>query len=533
MNNLLGIIEIFYICLGGLFGFIFYKRYQLGVGIYVIIGIILGPDMLNCVSISYLSQTFSSLGILFVLFEIGLHLSYEKILVLKQYLLSSSFSIFFSVISVLITFFLYTIFTPIANIYILISMLLCISSTPLVFNLLQEKNKLYTKTGRFVFTTMLLQDILSIFLLINNTNNENIFLTLSKTIIILFFLFLIGKKVINKIFKKFSYSLDFILLISFLIIIGLSLLTEYAGLSLELGAVLAGFLLAETDYSTYIESQILPMKKVLLCVFFMTTGMYFPLKFLYANLATSMILFISIMIFKFIGLFLGARLFLLNTLQSITAALMLLSVGEVIFIFINKIFQEYTHIIPRAILNYLCIITVLSLVITPIFFHLFYFFYHKKMEQTSFNQERFILLGFNNVTEIIIQIFEKYQINYLCLEKNINIVNKNQNYNLTVYNDVDIQNIKNLSRIFQNTNGIFFYSPPNALLLTEIKSYNNFNIYIRVQNSEEQRFYENLGFRTIHIDIYNEVINICNIILKDKDINLDEVEKTFFNNFAL
>ena len=83
MNDLLGIIEIFYICLGGLLGYFLYSKYNTGVGIYIIMGIILGPSIFNCVSISYLSTTLSSLGILFVLFEIGLHLSYEKILLLK------------------------------------------------------------------------------------------------------------------------------------------------------------------------------------------------------------------------------------------------------------------------------------------------------------------------------------------------------------------------------------------------------------------------------------------------------------------
>ena len=106
-------------------------------------------------------------------------------------------------------------------------------------------------------------------------------------------------------------------------------------LSLELGAVFAGFLLAETEYATFIESQIIPVKEMLLCIFFMTIGMFFPFQFAYTNMYTCLLLFFGIMVAKFTGLYAGHRL-ILNNLQSIKASLMLLSIGEVVFIFINR-----------------------------------------------------------------------------------------------------------------------------------------------------------------------------------------------------
>lgn len=525
MDSLLGVVEIFYICLGGLFGFLFYTRYHLGVGVYVLMGIILGPQVLNCVSISYLSNTLSSIGLLFVLFEIGLHLSYEKILILKHYLLSSSLSIIFSIITVTTgVFFLKSA----GNIYLLIGMLLCISSTPIIYHLLQEKNKLYTKTGRFVFTVMLLQDILSIFLLINNTNNNTMLWTLAKTAVVLLVLFVVGKKVIKNIFKKFSCSFEFILLISFLTIIGLSLLTEYMGLSLELGAVLAGFLMAETDYSSYIESQIVPIKQVLLCVFFMTMGMHFPLLFLYKNFIYCLLLFVGAIFLKFIGLFLGARLFLLNNLQSVTGAVMLLSVGEVVFIFINKILPRWSSTIPPNLLNYLSIVTVLSLLITPLLFHFFYYLYHTQVDKNLGEKKQFIVIGFNDATEIVIKIFQKNQINYLCLDNNVKIIseNKDKGYNIFLVNYTDT---KTISKIISSSTGVFFSYAPPLSLLQQIQSYTREKIYIKIKDQQEEQYYNELGFSPIRISKYDEAFKICTHILSSFGIDEIELEKMFLN----
>jgi CPA2 family monovalent cation:H+ antiporter-2 len=508
MNSLLGVIEIFYLCLGGLLGFLLYTRYNLGVGIYVIMGIILGPSLLNCVSISYLSNTLSSIGILFVLFEIGLHLSYEKIILLKQYLLSTTVSIGLSILIVASALFFF-----IPKIYLLVTMLLCVSSTPIIFHILNEKNKLYTKTGRFIFTTMLLQDILSI-------------TTLVKTIIILAILSLLGKKIINNLFKKLSCSFEFILLVSFLIIIGLSLLTEHFGLSLELGAVLAGFLLAETDYSMYIESQIVPIKQMLLSVFFMTMGMYFPLKFMLNNLTYSLLFFSGTMILKFTGLFIGARLLLLNTVQSITASLMLLSVGEVIFIFISKIFPNFSSVVHVSTLNYLSIITVLSLIVTPILFYIFFYFYHTKTEVSFGEHKKFVIIGFNDVTEVIIKALNHSQTNYICLENSIKVVNdhKTKNFNIVLSNYTDS---KTVSKTIKASVGVFFSSPPPLSLLQQIQSYTKENIYVKVKDSKEEEYYRALNVIPIRIDVYDEAFKVCSIVMENFGIDNTELEKIF------
>lgn len=525
MNDLLGIIEIFYICLGGLLGYFLYSKYNTGVGIYIIMGIILGPPIFNCVSISYLSTTLSSLGILFVLFEIGLHLSYEKILLLKEYLVSSSLSIVLSIVFLSGFLLISSIYS---KSYMLIGILFSISSTPIVFNILQEKNKLYTTTGRLVFTTMLLQDIVSIILLVNNnnTNSTSIFFTLLKSIGIFLLLFVIGKKVINEIFKRFLSTWEFILLVAVLLIIGLSLLTEFFHLSLELGAVFAGFLLAETEYATFIESQIIPVKEMLVCLFFMTVGMFFPFQFALNHLSTCILLFLAISICKFIGLYLGHRL-ILNNIQSIKGALMLLSVGEVMFIFINRLFVNK---ISPEILNYLRVITVFSFIITPLFLRFFYYFYKEKLSKDNNennNQNLFIIGGLNKITCIIIEFLQEANINYICLEKDIKIINnfKNRNFNVKLMNYYDIKNLQPLLK--QHLIGILFSEEMDMNLIKQIKQIKNINIYVKINNKANKDKYIDTGIIPIYIDAYDEAYKVCEMMKEDFLMDHNDLENIF------
>lgn len=519
MNDLLGIIEVFYICLGGLLGYFLYSKYNTGVGIYIIMGIILGPSVFNCVTISYLSTTLSSLGILFVLFEIGLHLSYEKILLLKEYLVSSSLSIGLSILFLSGFLLISSIYS---KAYILIGMLFSISSTPIVFNILQEKNKLYTTTGRLVFTTMLLQDILSIILLVNNTNSSNIFMTLLKSVGILLVLFFIGKKIINELFKRFSSTWEFILLMAVLLIIGLSLLTEFYELSLELGAVLAGFLLAETEYATFIESQIIPVKEMLLCIFFMTIGMFFPFQFAFSNLYTCLFLFTAVMICKFIGLYIGHRL-ILNHLQSVKGSLMLLSIGEVMFIFINRLLVNNVN---ENILNYLTIITVLSLIITPIIFLIFCYFYEEKGLQ-DISENLFIIVGLNKVTCIIIEFLQEANINYLCLEKDIKVINnfKNRNFNVQMNNYEDIKNIQPFLK--KHLIGILFSEEMDINFIKQIKKIKNINIYIKINNKINKYKYKQIDVIPIYIDAYDEAYKVCEMMKEDFLMDDNDLQNIF------
>lgn len=516
----IGVIESFFICLGGLIGSMLCHHYKLGVGIYVIMGILLGPSVFNIVSLSYLSNTLSAIGILFVLFEIGLHLSYEKILTLKKFLGNSILSIFLSITTINLGLY----FMKISYEILLISMLICISSTPVVYELLTSTKKMYTKVGRFVFTMIILQDILSIILLINHHNKNSFFFTIVSTVIILGFLILVGTKVINKLFKKLSDSFAFILFASFLIIVGLSILTEYIGLSLELGAVLAGFLLAETDYKDYIESQVMIIKDVLLAVFFMTIGMHLPTGFFLENWIKVILLLITVLFCKFVGIFIGARLYLLNNIQSITASIMLLSIGEPVFIFVSKIFPKY---VPENISNYILLITVFSIILAPLIFQLYYYFYNHKIDKSIDHNSKFIIIGCNDVTEIIMDIFQQNDISYLCLDNDLNRVNtyKNKGYKISI---TDYKDNKLLIKTIRESQGVFFSYLPPQHLINQVKSIcKNKKLYIKVKDTKEEEFFNQMNIKTIRIDVYDEAYKVCNEILPDLGIEEEVLEKIY------
>lgn len=519
-----GVIEVFFICFGGLIGSILCYNLHLGIGIYALIGIILGPSLLNCVSLSYLSSTLSTIGILFVLFEIGLHLSYEKILVLRKYIPNSILAIALSIFCVN-GFLLY--FVPFKA-ALLLSMLICISSTPVVYQILVNTKKLYTKIGRLVFTTMILQDILSIILLVNHKNTHSILFTIVSTVAILTLLFLVGSKIVNKIFKKISDSFHFILFVAFIIIVGLSIITDYMGLSSELGAVLAGFLLAETDYKEYIEGEIANIKEVLLAVFFMSVGMYLPTTFLLQHWPQVLIILASVLGLKFFGIVVGSRILLLNNIQSITAGLMLLSVGEPVFIFVSKILPD---MVSSDVSNYLILVTVLSIIISPILFKIFFQFYHKKIDLKNkhINEyQQFIIVGCNDVTQLIIRILHENHIDYMAIDNDVSRVNayKNKGYHIKL---TDYKDTGTLVKIIKKANGIFFsYIPANLVIHEAIKNSKK-SIFIKVKDIKEEEKYKALGLIPIRIDMYDEAYKVCSKIMPEFGIDESEIEKIFIS----
>jgi CPA2 family monovalent cation:H+ antiporter-2 len=371
---------------------------------------------------------------------------------------------------------------------------------------------------------MLLQDILSIILLVNHKNTHSIFFTITSTTIILGLLFLVGKKVINNLFKRVSDSFEFILFIAFIIIIGLSLVTDYMGLSSELGAVLSGFLLAETDYKEYIEDEITNIKEVLLAIFFMTTGMYLPINFFLANWQNVLLLLFVVLFLKFIAVVIGARIFLLNNVQSVTSGLMLLSIGEPVFIFVNKILPE---MVSKEVINYLLLITVLSIIISPIIFKIYFYFYQNKLEGIRKTEnEKFIIVGCNDMTKLIITIFEENQIDYMAIDNDINRVNqyKNKGYNIKL---TDYKDTGALMKIIKNANGMFFSYIPSDFVINQAIKYSKKSIFIKVQDIKDEEKFKKLGLIPIRIDIYDEAYKMCSTILPEFGIDESEIEKVF------
>lgn len=279
--------EIFFeigiaIVLAGILGFIAKILKQPLMLAFVLTGIILGPSLFNIVSNQEIIHYFSSMGIAFLLFIVGLDLNLKKIKGLSLYAISLGLSqVFFTFI---FGFFisLFFDFSILASIYIALA--LTFSSTAIIVKLFSEKRELNSLHGKLIIGILIIQDVVALIALIvlrgldvtNLTSVQiilpNLILTLIKGLGLFVFVFIAGKYIIPKILKIISQSVELLFLISISWCLGLALLAQYMGLSIEIGAFLAGISIATTPYSLDITSRIKPLRDFFITVFFISLG---------------------------------------------------------------------------------------------------------------------------------------------------------------------------------------------------------------------------------------------------------------------
>lgn len=293
------------IILAGVFGFLARLIKQPLILAYIFAGIILGPSFLNLIKNHEVIYYFSSLGIAFLLFTIGLELDIRK---LKKFsflvaVVGLGQVIFTGFFGFLLSYFFG--FSPLASLYLALA--LTFSSTAIVVKLLSDNKELDSLQGKFIIGTMLIQDLVAILALILlrginlSLSLDNLFLQtviiLLKGVVFLFASLFLGRHFISYFLKFASRSPELLFLISISWCLVLIFLAQKIGLSLEIGAFLAGLGLAATFYSYEIVGKIKPLRDFFLIIFFMSLG----LQMTWQNIQTNWILVLIFSLFVIFG----------------------------------------------------------------------------------------------------------------------------------------------------------------------------------------------------------------------------------------
>lgn len=244
---------------------------------YIISGIIAGPFFLGILPGIDAVGVFSEFGIAFLLFIVGLHLSPRVIKeVGKISLITGLGQIFFTT---LLGYFIAILlgFSPLTSIYLAIAV--SFSSTIIIMKLLSDKGDLYSLYGKISIGFLLVQDLVAIIVLIivssiSSGGNiaSQIVLTLLKGLVILFVLVPVSIFILPKFQSFFGKSQEFLFVFSIAWGLGLASLFFYAGLSIEVGALIAGILLSMSSYSLEISSRLKPLRDFFLISFFLLLG---------------------------------------------------------------------------------------------------------------------------------------------------------------------------------------------------------------------------------------------------------------------
>jgi CPA2 family monovalent cation:H+ antiporter-2 len=247
---------------------------------YVVVGVVLGPSGFNVAPQDAEARNLAGFGVVFLMFSIGLEFSLAKLKTMRSLVFG------LGSLQVIFTMALATALSLAVGVGIEAGLALggalAMSSTAIVVKLLAERNELDTQHGRRIIGVLLFQDLAVVPLLIfipALASGENMAMQMAyagiRAVVALGLILVLGQRLLRPWFHLVAArkSSELFMLNVLLITLGLAYITDMAGLSLALGAFVAGMLISETEYRYQVESDIRPFRDVLMGLFFVTIGM--------------------------------------------------------------------------------------------------------------------------------------------------------------------------------------------------------------------------------------------------------------------
>lgn len=254
---------------------------------FLIAGVIIGPNTLGLVQDQELVDMLAEIGIILLLFSIGIEFSLEKLARIKNAIIvGGGLQVLLSVVAVVGILSYFGVDLKVAT---YTGCLVALSSTAIILGLMSEQRKTDTPVGRLSLAVLIFQDlaIIAMVLLIPVFSGEgdsllDVLLVLGKAVLLIIIVLILARKVVPWILDKVAHTRrqELFLLTVVAICFGIAALTNMANVSLALGAFLAGLVVSESHYSDHALSEILPLKTIFNAVFFVSVGMLLDPKFI-------------------------------------------------------------------------------------------------------------------------------------------------------------------------------------------------------------------------------------------------------------
>ena len=307
---------------------------------YLLTGILVGPYGFGLVKAVHEVEILAEIGIVLLLFTIGIEFSLERLLqIRKSVLMGGSLQV---LLTFLATLFIAGRFGQAFGEAVFIGFLVALSSTAIVLKLIQERAEVDSPHGRTTLGILIFQDIIIVPmilvtpLLAGATGNlgESVLLLLVKGIGIILLVMVSTKWIVPQVLYQIARTRnqEIFLLSVVVICLGVAWLTSKAGLSLALGAFLAGLIISESEYSHQALGNILPFRDVFTSFFFVSIGMLLNIGFFFQQPGTIVLIALGVLVLKSIIACFATVLLGFPFRTSILVGLALSQVGEFSFI---------------------------------------------------------------------------------------------------------------------------------------------------------------------------------------------------------
>ena len=341
---------------------------------YLIVGVAIGPNAAALVPDNDSTRYLAEFGVVFLMFSIGLEFSLAQLVAMRRIVFG------FGAAQVVLTMLVGGVLVLAAGqawqTGLIVGGVLAMSSTAIISKILSEQAALHSVHGKQTMGVLLFQDLAVIPLLVlvpvlglsTEAMLSVVGLTLLKALAALAVILFLGQRLMRPLFHLVAAqkSSELFVLTVLLVTLGLALATEMAGLSLALGAFLAGMLIAETEYRYQVEDDIKPFRDVLLGLFFITIGMLLDFGALWKNVIPVLLVLIALLAIKFLIVFGLGLAFKCARADSLRVALALAPAGE--FAFVLLAVADKSKALPTNVLQVVLAAAIISMLLSPLLF---------------------------------------------------------------------------------------------------------------------------------------------------------------------
>ncbi len=338
---------------------------------FLVTGVLIGPHGLGLVDESEQIEIISEIGVILLLFVIGMELSIKQLVSIKNTVfIGGSLQVGLTVLVAGLSY--YLMGNPWEE-SIFVGFLFSLSSTAIVLKVLQDRNEITAPQGRNALAILIFQDIIVVPMMLftpiiagqSGNVGYSILMLLLKTAVVILITIVSARYLVPRLMHSIAKtnSKELFLITTITICFAVAFLTSQAGLSLALGAFLAGLIVSESEYSHQATSVILPFRELFTSFFFISVGMLLDLQFFVDNVWTILLILLAVFFAKSIIAALAVAVLKHPPRTVLLTGLALFQVGEFAFI-LSKVGIEYDLLSPE-VNQYFLAVSIISMLLTP------------------------------------------------------------------------------------------------------------------------------------------------------------------------
>ncbi|KAF0202865.1 MAG: monovalent cationH+ antiporter-2 CPA2 [Bacteroidetes bacterium] len=338
---------------------------------FLITGMVAGPNGLKLISASHEVEVLSEMGVIFLLFIIGIEFSIKGLVKVKQTVLLGGMMQVGGTIG--LTFLIAWMLGLTVPQAIFMGFLISLSSTAIVLKLLHERGQMTTPHGRIALAILIFQDIIVVPMILITpmlTGNGgdlwlSLLILLGKFALIIGLLILLARYVVPLLLQLVvkTRSRELFILTIVVLCFATAWLTSSVGLSLALGAFFAGLIISESDYSHQATANILPFREIFISFFFVSVGMLIDLRYFFDHFVLLIAFTLGVILLKAFVVLISVLVMRYPLRTALISAFTLFQVGEFAFL-LSTIGMRNSLLTEEVYQNFLAI-SVLTMGLTP------------------------------------------------------------------------------------------------------------------------------------------------------------------------